>query len=78
MENRDLSIEQKRGILTLLPKKQKIRLLPKHWRPISLLNTDYNFFLKLFGKRLQKVLPSIINHDQTGYLKGRYIVKISD
>ncbi len=73
MENGVLSIEQKRGILTLLPKKQKNRLLPKNWRPISLLNTAYKIISKLLAKRLQKVLPSIINHDQTGYLKGRYI-----
>ncbi len=69
----ELSIEQKRGIITLLPKKLKNRLFLKNWRPISLLNTDYKLLAKILAKRLQKVLPSIINHDQTGYLKGRFI-----
>ena len=36
----NLSIDQKRGILSLNPKKGKdIRYL-KHWRPLTLLNTD--------------------------------------
>ena len=68
-----LSIEQRRGILNVIPKKDKdIRLL-KNWRPISLLNTDYKILTKLLAKRLQKVIPSIVSTDQTGYIKNRYI-----
>ena len=37
----ELSVEQKRGILRLLPKKNKNPLFLKNWRSISLLNTDY-------------------------------------
>ncbi len=73
LDNGKLSIEQRRGILTLIPKKNKIRILLKNWRPISLLNTDYKILAKLFAERLKKVLPRIISQDQTGYLKGRYI-----
>ena len=68
-----LSLDQRRAILTLLPKPGKdIRLL-KNWRPLSLLNTDYKILTKLLASRLQKVLPNIISEDQTGYIKGRYI-----
>ena len=42
----ELSIEQKRGILTLIPKKDKNRLYLKNWRPITLLNTDYKIIAK--------------------------------
>ena len=63
----------KRGIITLLPKKDKDTLLLKNWRPISLLNTDYKILAKIHATRLQKVLPSIIHGDQTGFLKNRYI-----
>jgi hypothetical protein len=39
----EMSIDQRRGVINLIPKKDKdIRLL-KNWRPISLLNTDYKF-----------------------------------
>ena len=68
-----LSIDQRRGIITLSPKKDKDRLLLKNWRPISLLNADYKLLAKTLSNRIKKVIPDLINHDQTGYIKGRYI-----
>lgn len=37
------------------------------------MNTDYKIIAKLIANTLKKVLPSIINEDQTGYLKNRFI-----
>ena len=68
-----LSIEQRRGILTLIPKKDKDRLFLKNWRPLTLLNTDYKIIAKALANRLTKVLPFIIEDDQTGYISGRSI-----
>jgi hypothetical protein len=73
LANGDLSIEQKRGIITLIPKKDKNRLYLKNWRPITLLNVDYKVISKVLSNRLCKVLPFIIDEDQTGYIKGRFI-----
>ena len=73
MEKGELSIEQKRGIITLIPKKEKNRLFKKNWRPIALLNADYKIIAKALANRLCDMLPDIINEDQTGYIKGRYI-----
>ena len=68
-----LSISQRRGIITLIPKPNKDTALLENLRPISLLNVDYKILTKTIAKRLEKVLPKIINPDQTGYVKGRYI-----
>ena len=70
-----LSIEQKRGILTIIPKKDKDlrRLTGNNWRPLSLLNTDYKILTKLLASRLQKVIGKLISYDQSGYIKGRFI-----
>ena len=71
ISEKKMSIEQRRGILSLIPKKDKdIREL-KNWRPISLLNSDYKIFAKAMATRLQTVLPYIINTDQSGCIKGR-------
>ena len=68
-----LSISQRRGLVTLLPKKNKPRQYLKNWRPITLLNCDYKIAAKSIATRLKKVLPHLINNDQTGVLKGRFI-----
>ena len=70
--------DQKRGIITLVPQKDKdIRHL-KNWRPTSLLNTDYKFLTKLLAIRLQKVIPDIISPDQVRYIKGFLLEILSD
>ena len=68
-----LSIDQRRAILTLLPKNGKDLRWLKNWRPLSLLNTDYKILTKLLAIRLQKVLPSLVSEDQVAYIKKRYI-----
>ena len=68
-----LSIEKRRGILTLIPKKDKNRLFLKNWRPLTLLNTDYKIIATILASRIKGSLPIIISDDQTGYIKGRFI-----
>ena len=68
-----LSISQRRGLITLIPKKDKPKCSIKNWRPISLLNCDYKIAAKSIANRIKKTLPSIINSDQTGFLKNRFI-----
>ena len=73
-DTRKLSISQRRGVITLIPKPNKDNTLLDNLRPISLLNVaDYKILTKVITKRLEKVLPKIINPDQTGYVKERYI-----
>ena len=68
-----LSISQRRGIISFIPKKDKDKTLLENLRPISLLNVDYKILTKAIAKRLEKILPKIINHDQTGYIKSCFI-----
>jgi exonuclease III len=73
IKEKNLSLEQKRAVLSLLPKQGKdIRLL-KNWRPISLLNSDYKILAKIVAIRLLTVIPYVINNDQAGCIKGRVI-----
>ena len=71
-----LNITQKQGIIKVIPKKRKDRSYLENWRPLSLLNVDYKIATKAIAHRISKVLPTIINEDQTGYVKGRYIGQI--
>lgn len=43
--------------------------LPTSYRPLSLINTDKNH--KALTDRIEKVITSIIDPDQTGFIKGR-------
>ena len=61
-----MSISQKRGIISLIPKKDKDRKSLKNWRPIILLNNDYKIVTKALALRVEKVLPTIISPNQTG------------
>lgn len=67
------SVSQKRGIIKLIPKKDTELYFVKNWRPISLLNCDYKIAAKAIAIRLKRVLPKLIDNDQTGFLKGRFI-----
>ena len=68
-----LSISQRRGLLTLIPKKDKSLCYIKNWRPILLLNCDYKIAAKSIANRIKRTLPSVINSDQTGFQKNRFI-----
>ena len=68
-----LAVTQRKGLITLLPKKNKPANFLKNWRPITLLNCDYKIATKSIASRMRKVIPRIINHDQTGFLKNRFI-----
>ena len=68
----ELSHTQKHGIVSLISKKDDPLLL-KNWRPITLLNIDYKIAAYALATRLKKVMPNIINTDQNGYIKDRFI-----
>ena len=68
-------ISQRRGIIKLIPKKDAEPYFAKNCQPITLLNSDYKIAAKAIAKknRLQNVFLKLINSDQTGFLKRRFI-----
>ena len=73
LEKVEMSSSQKQAVITLIEKKGKDRSFVENWRPISLVNVDTKIMSKVMGTRLKNVLPYIIHHNQTGYLKERHI-----
>ncbi len=72
-EKGNMSITQKHGIITLLPRKETDTLVLKNWRPLSLLKIDYKLAAKCIAIRIKKHLSSLIHNDQTCFLKDGYI-----
>lgn len=68
-----LSINQRRGVISLLPKGNKDTLQLTNWRPITLLCTDFKLASKVIASRLKQTLSYLINSCQTGFVSGRYI-----
>ena len=68
-----MSMDQRSGLITLSPKKKKIRSLLKNWRPITLLTVDYKILAKALALRLKDFLPEYVDESQFGYVKDRYI-----
>ena len=69
----ELSISQRRGIITLIPKEDGSLLDLSNWRPITLLNVDLKIASKAIAKRIEPTLPNLIHSDQTGFGFPLYI-----
>ncbi len=68
-----LHISARRGVICLIPKKHKNLDYIKNWRPLTLLNTDYKILSKVLAIRLKMCLDHLVNRDQTGFMKNRFI-----
>lgn len=68
-----LSDSQRRGVITLIPKRDVDGRYIANWRPITLLNADYKIYTKAIALRLQRVMGSLIHPNQTGFMPGRII-----
>ena len=66
-----MSVSQKQGVITCIPKGNKDKSYLKNWRPISLLNVSYKIASSSIAFRIKNILGKIINDDQTGFLPGR-------
>ena len=68
----EMSISQRRGMITLVPKEDSDVELFNNWCPVTL-NLHYKIVPKEIARRVKRVLPPLVGSDQSGFVKGRYI-----
>ena len=71
--NYSLSIKQRQGSITCLPKPNKSRQSLENWRPISLLNVAYKLASSVIADRDKQALQEITHENLKGFLAGRFI-----
>lgn len=72
VSNQSMPLTMRQATISLIPKPGKDHLQMGNFRPLSILNNDYKIFAKVLAIRIEKVIPSLIHVDQTGFIKGRY------
>jgi hypothetical protein len=61
-------------MLTFIPKIEEAMDM-KHFRPISLINCSFKIFSKVMTWRLGRVSQRFVSHNQSAFIKGRYIME---
>ena len=72
-EHNELNKSQLGGLITCIPKGDKLRNELQNWRPITLLNATYKLYSAILANRLKQVLDKLIHPDQKGFVEGRFI-----
>ena len=57
------------GLIYMIPKGTSQSVEVGNWRPVTLLNTIYKFYAKAMSLRKQRMLPTLVHHSQTGFVK---------
>ena len=63
-----LSISQRQGLITCIPKGDKPKRFLENWRPITLLNLIYKIASACKAERFKTTLTELISEDQTGFI----------
>ena len=76
-DTNNMSVSNKLGIITLIPKGDKDKQYLKNWRPLTLLSTYYKLVSGCIAERLKPVLNKLIGPEQKAYLPGRFIGEVT-
>ena len=68
----EMSVTQRQGIITCIPKEEKKKTLLNNWGPVTVLKIVHRIASSYIAGKLKTVSPQLINVDQKGFLKGRY------
>lgn len=64
-------VSWRQAVISVIPKPGKDKTNCSSYRPISVLNIDYRLFASILAKRLEDIIPDLIDTDQTGFVKHR-------
>ena len=73
IQTKEMHLTARRGVITLIEKRDRDPKMLKSWRPISLLNTDLKIYSKVIALRIQVTRGTLIHESQTGFQKGKLI-----
>ncbi len=76
LEQKEMSSTMKQGVISLILKPDKDPLIIDNWRPITLLNVNYNILALIYATRLKSGLSNIVGESQTGFMAKRQLVQI--
>ena len=65
-QQRKISVTQRQGVITCIPKEGRSKKFLKKWRPITLLNSTYKLASSCIAERIKSVLSHLISNAQTG------------